>query len=92
MIFRSSIPNNPKLVIVNPDGLDTRCRPAAGHRNEQFDRKREFCLGEFIKKQISNVEVMYSIHILKDGAQRHPQIFNLQSSIFNYGLPGLGLI
>ena len=26
----------------------------------------------------------------KDGAKRHPQIFNLQSSIFNSGLSGLG--
>jgi hypothetical protein len=26
-----------------------------------------------------------------DGAKRHPQIFNLQSSIFNPGLPGLGI-
>jgi len=25
----------------------------------------------------------------KDGAKRHPQIFNLQSSIFNSGLSGL---
>ncbi len=29
-------------------------------------------------------------HFKKDGAKRHQQIFNLQSSIFNSGLPGVG--
>jgi hypothetical protein len=28
-------------------------------------------------------------HFKKDGAKRHPQIFNFQSSIFNSGLSGL---
>ena len=38
-----------------------------------------------------NIEYLwYSFDYKKDGAQRHPQIFNLQSSIFNSGLSGLG--
>jgi len=31
-----------------------------------------------------------SFHFKKDGAKRHPQIFNLQSSIFNSGSSELG--
>jgi hypothetical protein len=39
-----------------------------------------------------NIEYLRnSFHFKKDGAKRHPQIFNLQSSIFNPGLPGLGI-
>ncbi|CAB1071198.1 hypothetical protein D1AOALGA4SA_1128 [Olavius algarvensis Delta 1 endosymbiont] len=30
----------------------------------------------------------FPVHVLKDGAQRHPQIFNLQSSIFNHLMGG----
>jgi len=39
-----------------------------------------------------NIEYLrYSSDFKKGGAKRHQQIFNLQSSIFNSGLPGLGL-
>jgi len=31
------------------------------------------------------------VTLKKDGAKRHQQIFNLQSSIFNSGLSGLGV-
>jgi len=38
-----------------------------------------------------NIEYLRnSFHFKKDGAKRHPQIFNLQYSIFNPGLSGLG--
>jgi hypothetical protein len=38
-----------------------------------------------------NIEYLRnSFHFKKDGAKRHPQIFNLQYSIFNSGLSGLG--
>ena len=38
-----------------------------------------------------NIEYLRnSFHFKKDGAKRHPQIFNLQSSIFNSGSSGLG--
>ena len=39
-----------------------------------------------------NIEYLrYSFDFKKDGAKRHQQIFNLQYSIFNSGLPGLGV-
>ena len=38
-----------------------------------------------------NIEYLRnSFHFKKDGAKRHPQIFNLQSSIFNPDLSGFG--
>ena len=55
-----------------------------------------------IAKCLKCLKLRNSFHFKKDGAsllrrngyegrERHPQIFNLQSSIFNSGLPGLGI-
>jgi len=45
---------------------------------------------EYCRLNIEELRVFF--HFKKDGAKRPPQIFNLQSSIFNSGSSGLGLL
>jgi hypothetical protein len=50
-----------------------------------------FCYFVTIEYFRLNIEYLrYSFDFKKDGAKRHQQIFNLQSSIFNSGFAGLG--
>ncbi len=65
---------------------DFRCRvsgvsPAAGQKNRQFDRKRNFGLAEFIKKRISNIEGMYSNYFIKRLSAAKPSFVILRLDI-----------